>query len=127
MTLRRAPQNIDAYISSFAPEIQQILQEIRHTIHKAAPNADETISYGMPAFTQHGILVYFAAFKKHIGLYPPVLGNAALAEAISPYAGPKGNLQFSLDQPIPNLFIERIARFRLQQNKAKAAVSPPHK
>ena len=74
----------------------------------------------MPAFTQSGILVYFAAFKKHIGLYPPVSGDAAIEKAIAPYAGPKGNLQFPLDQPIPYKLIERIVKLRLKQNQAKS-------
>lgn len=112
--------NIDEYIQVFPSEIQSILQSIRGTIRKAAPEAEEIISYRMPAFKQNGILVYFAAFKKHIGLYPPVSGDAAIEKAIAPYAGPKGNLQFPLDQPIPYKLIERIVTLRLKQNQAKA-------
>ena len=77
------PQNIDNYIALFSPEVQAILQRIRSTIKQAAPDAQETISYRMPAFTLNGILVYFAAFKKHVGLYPPVRGDARLEKAIS--------------------------------------------
>ena len=112
--------NIDEYIQVFPSEIQSILQSIRTTIRKAAPEAEEIISYRMPAFRQNGILVYFAAFKKHIGLYPPVSGDAAIEKAIAPYAGPKGNLQFPLDQPIPYDLIERIVQLRVNQNQAKA-------
>ena len=97
----RAPRNIDEYIASFSPEVQAILERIRLTIRQAAPDAQETISYKIPAFKLDGILVYFAAFKKHIGLYPPVRGDAKLEKAISAYAGEKGNLQFPLDEPIP--------------------------
>ena len=114
------PASIDEYIQAFPPEIQSILQSIRTTIRKAAPEAEEIISYRMPAFKQNGILVYFAAFKKHIGLYPPVSGDAAIEKAIAPYAGPKGNLQFPLDQPVPYKLIERIVKLRLKQNQAKS-------
>ena len=122
-TRRATPQNIDEYIASFSPEVQAILEKIRLTIRQAAPDAQETISYKMPAFTQDGILVYFAAFKKHIGLYPPVRGDAKLEKSISTYAGEKGNLQFPLDQPIPYRLIERIVKLRVKQNMAKARAS----
>jgi uncharacterized protein YdhG (YjbR/CyaY superfamily) len=89
-------------------------------VRAAAPDAQEVISYQMPAFMQNGILIYFAAFKKHIGVYPPVRGNAALEKAAAPYAGEKGNLRFALDKPIPLDLIERIVRFRVGQNQAKA-------
>jgi uncharacterized protein YdhG (YjbR/CyaY superfamily) len=75
----------------------------------------------MPAFKLHGILVYFAAWEKHIGLYPPVSGDKALEKAIARYAGPKGNLQFPLDEPIPYDLIERIVKLRVKQDSAKAA------
>jgi uncharacterized protein YdhG (YjbR/CyaY superfamily) len=120
-TASATPNNIDQYIAAFTPDVQTILERIRLTIHNAAPDAQETISYRIPAFTQHGILVYFAAFKNHIGLYPPVSGDAKLEKAISPYAGEKGNLRFPLSQPIPYDLIERIVKLRLKQNLAKAA------
>lgn len=114
------PQSIDEYIAAFPPEVQAILEKIRSTISNAAPDAQETISYRMPAFTLNGVLVYFAAFKKHIGLYPPVAGEASLERAISPYAGEKGNLRFPLDQSIPYDLIERIVQLRVKQSLAKA-------
>jgi uncharacterized protein YdhG (YjbR/CyaY superfamily) len=114
-----APRNIDEYIASFPPEVQAILEQIRLTVKRAAPDAQETISYRMPAFTQDGVLVYFAAFKKHIGLFPPVKGDAKLMQAVSAYAGEKGNLRFPLDQPIPYALIERIVKLKVRQNKAK--------
>jgi uncharacterized protein YdhG (YjbR/CyaY superfamily) len=119
-TGQATPKNIDEYIASFPPEVQAILEKIRLTIRNAAPDAQETISYKMPAFTLDGVLVYFAAFKKHIGLYPPVRGDAKLEKAIAPYAGEKGNLRFPLDQPIPYGLIERIVKLRVKQNMAKA-------
>jgi uncharacterized protein YdhG (YjbR/CyaY superfamily) len=115
------PENIDDYIASFSPEIRAILGKIRLTIGTAAPDAEETISYRMPTFKQNGVLVHFAAFKNHIGLYPPIRGDASLEKAISPYLGEKGNLRFPLDRPIPYDLIERIVKLRVKQNFAKAA------
>ena len=116
---RSAPRDIDAYIATFPPDVQAILRRIRATIREAAPNAQETISYQMPAFTSNGVLVYFAAFKNHIGLYPPVRGDAALDKAVAPFAGEKGNLRFPLDRPIPYGLIRRIVKLRLRQNLTK--------
>jgi uncharacterized protein YdhG (YjbR/CyaY superfamily) len=114
------PQSIDEYIGAFSPEVQAILARIRLAIAKAAPEAQETISYRIPTFTLSGVLVYFAAFKKHIGFYPPVRGDAGLEKAVAPYAGEKGNLRFPLDQPIPYGLIERVVRLRVKQNLTKA-------
>jgi uncharacterized protein YdhG (YjbR/CyaY superfamily) len=118
---RVKPKSIDEYIEAFPPEKQAILEKIRQTIRDAAPAAQETISYSMPAFMQSGVVVYFAAFNKHIGLYPPVKGDAKLEKAIAPYAGEKGNLRFPLDQPIPYGLVERIVKLRVKQNLANAA------
>jgi len=115
---RAKPETIDQYIASFPPEVQAILEKIRSTIGNAAPGAQETISYNMPAFTLNGVLVYFAAFKKHIGLYPPVRGDERLQKAISIYAGEKGNLRFPFDQPIPYGLIEEVVKLRVKQNKS---------
>lgn len=106
-------KDIDEYIGAFPPEVGAILEKIRQTVRKAAPEAEEVISYNMPAFRQKKVLVYFAAFKRHIGLYPPVRGDARLEKAVARYAGPKGNLQFPLDEPVPYELIERIVKFRL--------------
>lgn len=115
------PIDIDGYISQFPADIQAVLQKVRETISQAAPNATETISYQMPALKQHRILVYFAAWKKHIGLYPPISGYKALEKAVARYAGPKGNLQFPLDEPIPYKLIERIVKLRVKQDNEKVA------
>src|SRR5471030_1245799 len=115
------PQDINGYISQFPADVQAILEQVRETISHAAPDAKEVISYQMPAFKQHGILVYFAAWKKHIGLYPPISGDKAIEKAIARYAGPKGNLQFPLDEPIPYDLIERIVKLRVKQDSEKAA------
>ena len=114
---RRAPKTIDEYIDRCAPQAQPMLRRLRATIAKAAPDATETISYGIPAFKLRRILVYFAAFKHHIGLYPPVKGNAALEKAIAPYAGEKGNLRFPIERKIPYALISRIAKFRATQSQ----------
>jgi uncharacterized protein YdhG (YjbR/CyaY superfamily) len=115
------PTTIAKYIAAYPPEVRAILQKIRTTISNAAPDAEETISYRIPAFKQNGILVYFAAFKHHIGFYPPVKGDANLMKALAKYAGEKGNLQFPLDQPIPYALIKRIVTLRVKQNRAKTA------
>src|SRR5271157_621261 len=114
-------KDIDGYISQFPAEVQAILQKVRTTISSAAPEAKETISYQMPAFKLHGMLVYFAAWEKHIGLYPPISGDKSLEKAIARYAGPKGNLQFPLNEPIPYDLMERIVKLRVKQDLAKAA------
>jgi uncharacterized protein YdhG (YjbR/CyaY superfamily) len=114
---RRAPKTIDEYIDRCAPQAQPILRRVRATIAKAAPDATETISYGMPAFKLRRILIYFAAFKHHIGLYPPVKGDATLEKAVAPYAGEKGNLRFPIGQKIPYALISRIVTFRATQSR----------
>lgn len=116
-----ATKDIEGYISQFPADVQAILEKVRATIRRAAPDAQEAISYQMPAFKQHGILVYFAAWKEHIGLYPPISGDKALEKAVARYAGPKGNLQFPLDESIPYDLIERIVKLRVKQDEAKAA------
>src|SRR5580698_5293333 len=121
MAKPKKAKDIDDYISKFPADVQAILQDVRETIRQAAPEAKETISYMMPAFKQHGILVYFAAWAKHIGLYPPISGNKTLENAAARYAGPKGNLQFPLDEPIPYDLIERLVKLRVKQDSAKAA------
>jgi len=110
---------IDAYIAAASPQAQPILRKIRALIAKAAPDAEETISYRMPAFRQNGILLYFAAFKNHIGLFPPVDGDAALEANLARYRGPKGNLKFPLDEPMPYALIARIAALRAAQDASK--------
>jgi uncharacterized protein YdhG (YjbR/CyaY superfamily) len=121
MAKRQGPKNIDQYIATFPAEVRAILEKVRQTIRGAAPDATETISYRMPAFRQHGILVYFAAWANHIGLYPPISDDKTLEKAVARYAGPKGNLQFPLNEPIPYDLIKRIVKLRAKQDSAKAA------
>ena len=116
-----SPATIDEYIAAADRSVRPILKEIRRVIRGAAPRAEEVISYRMPAFTQNGVLIYFAAFKNHIGLFPPVSGDAKLENAVGPYRGPKGNLKLPLDRPIPYPLIRSIVRHRVKQNLAKGA------
>ena len=117
---RNKPSDIDAYIAGFPEPIQKLLQEIRVTIQRAAPEAEEVISYGMPAFRQNGMLVYFAAFKNHIGFYPVPSGIEAFREELSAYKGTKGSVHFPLDKPLPVELISNIVSFRLSENLQKA-------
>ena len=118
---------IDAYIATFPEEVQAILESVRAAVLRAAPEAEEVFSYRMPAFKQGNILVYFAAWKNHIGLYPPVTGNEALMKAVARYAGPKGNLQFPIDKPMPLALIQRIVKHRLKQIEQKKAAKRKRK
>lgn len=112
------PQSIDEYIASAPVEVRRVLEEVRATIRNAAPEAEEGISYRMPAYFQAGALVYFAAFKKHIGLYPPVKEASLLLE-LQRYAGPKGNLQFPLNEPMPLVLISKVVKARIKENLAR--------
>ncbi|MBE9915683.1 hypothetical protein G8C92_16840 [Paenibacillus donghaensis] len=112
--------SIDEYISTFATEVQVILQSIRQVIKESAPDAKEKISYQMPTFELHGNLVHFAAFKHHIGFYPAPDGVEAFKEEIEPYHTSKGTIQFPIDQPIPYELIRKIVLFRVARNTEKA-------
>ncbi len=119
-TKQTAPKNIDEYIAGFPKDVQEILEKIRLTIRTAAPDAEETIKYQMPTFTLKGNLVYFAAFKDHIGFYPPVTGFEKIKKELSVYEGPKGSLKFPLDKPIPFDLITKIVKFRVKENLERA-------
>ncbi|MCM3630794.1 DUF1801 domain-containing protein [Paenibacillus glycanilyticus] len=112
-------QTIDEYIADFPPDLQAILTKIREVIREAAPDAKEKISYQMPAFELNGNLVYYAAFKKHIGFYPTAGGIAAFHEELSGYKGAKGSVQFPLNKPIPYELIKRITEYRAAENREK--------
>jgi uncharacterized protein YdhG (YjbR/CyaY superfamily) len=113
------PASVEEYIASFPPETQAILQEIRATIKKAAPDAEETISYGMPAFKWKGPLVYYAAYKTHIGFYPTATGIAAFQKEIAQYKSSKGAVQFPVGQPVPLALIKKMVQFKLKENKSR--------
>lgn len=116
----KKPLDIDEYISNFPKETQLLLSEMRETISKAAPAAEEIISYGMPAFKLNGVLVYFAGYKNHIGFYPTASGIEQFKKEISKYKNAKGSVQFPLDQNLPLNLISRIVKFRVSENLLKA-------
>lgn len=114
------PDDIEEYIAGFPKSVQKILEQVRATIKKAAPEAEETISYAMPAFTLQGrYLVYFAAFKNHIGFYPAPVGNEAFKKVFSAYKTGKGSVQFPLDKPMPLDLITKIVKCRIDENLKK--------
>lgn len=113
-------ETIDEYILQFSPEVRNKLSKLRKVIKEAAPEAEEKISYRMPAFAQNGILVYFAAFKDHIGFFPTSSGVAKFKDELSGYKGGKGSVQFPLDKPLPFELISRIVKFRVAENMDKA-------
>ena len=110
---------IDAYIATFPPAVQIILQKIRAAIKKAAPLSEEAMKYGIPTFVQQGNLVHFAAYNNHIGFYPAPSAKEKFKKELAKYAGGKGTVQFPLDQPIPFDLIRRIVTFRVAENMKK--------
>jgi uncharacterized protein YdhG (YjbR/CyaY superfamily) len=121
-TKQTAPRDIDEYIAGFPTDVQEKLEKIRMTIKKAAPDAEETISYKIPTFNLKGKhLIYFAAYKNHIALYPAPIGNPEFTAEIAAYESGKGTLQFRLDKPIPFNLIRRIVKYRAKENVDKAA------
>lgn len=114
------PKNIDQYIEAFPEDVQAKLKALRAAINKAAPGAEEVISYQMPAFKYHGMLVFFAAFKKHIGFYATPTGHAAFKKELSVYKEGKGSVQFPLDKPLPLGLVTKIVKFRVKENIKKA-------
>lgn len=112
-------KTIDEYHAAFPAEVQTILTEIRTTIKQAAPDAKEVISYNMPAFRQHGILVYYAAYKSHIGFYSLPSGNQAFQKQLAKYKQGKGSIQFPIDEPMPLKLITDMVKYRLKEDQEK--------
>lgn len=119
-TKQAAPKDIDEYIARFPDDVRKLLEKVRTTIRKAAPNAEEKISYQIPAFTLKGNLVYFAAFKKHIGFYPMTAAIKRFKKELSVYEGAKGTVRFPFDQPLPLKLISKIVKFRVKENLKRA-------
>ena len=119
-TTRTKFDNIDNYIASFPEETQELLERLRLTIRKAAPEAQETINYGIPTFTLKGNLVHFAAFKNHIGFYPTPSGIQAFKKEFSIYEGSKGAIRFPIDKPLPLKLVSKVVKFRVAENLKKA-------
>lgn len=110
---------IDEYITTFPENVQKILKKLREVIKTAAPEAEEKISYQMPTFTLKGNLVYFAAFKNHIGLYPTPSGTKAFEKELSIYKSGKGSVRFPINEPLPLELISKIVKFRVKENLEK--------
>ena len=112
-------KTIDEYIKTFPKETQKLLEQMRQTIKRAAPEATEAMAYGIPTFKLHGNLVHFGGFKNHIGFYPAPRGLEAFKKELSVYEGSKGTVQFPLDKPLPLNLVTKIVKFRVQDNVEK--------
>jgi uncharacterized protein YdhG (YjbR/CyaY superfamily) len=121
ITSKRIPGNIDEYIADFPHEVQEILQQIRSLVRKAAPEAKEAIKYQIPTYVLNGNLVHFAAYKKHIGFYPTPSGIEQFKKELSAYKSAKGSVQFPIAEPIPFNLIEKIVRYRVVENRSKTS------
>lgn len=113
-------KDIDEFIAGFPADVQKVLRKIRATIRKAAPEAEESINYGIPTFTLNGNLVHFAGFKSHVGFYPTPSGIEKFKKELTAYESAKGSVKFPLDQPIPYALITKIVKFRVKENLEKA-------
>ena len=114
------PETIDQYIAGFPADVQKLLLQVRGAIKKAAPDAGEKISYGIPTFTLNGNLVHFAAFREHIGFYATPTGHKEFEKDLAKYKQGKGSVQFPVDEPMPLALITRIVKFRVKENMEKA-------
>lgn len=112
--------SVEEYFASQPAEVQAMLQEMRNTIRQAAPKAQEVISYNMPAFKMHSVLVYYAAAKEHLGFYPTAAPILVFAAELAKYKTSKGAIQFPLDKPIPKGLIKKIVKYRLGEDEARA-------
>ncbi len=113
-------KDVDIFIAKYPPEVQEVLNKVRQTIRDAAPDATETINYGIPTFQLNGNLVHYSALTNHIGFYPTPSGIEKFQKELSKYDGAKGSVKFPLDQPIPYALITKIVKFRVKENLAKA-------
>jgi|SRR6267142_3067257 len=114
------PQNVDDFIAAYPGDVQEKLRKLRATIRKAAPKAEEAIKYGIPTFMLNGNLVFFSAYKNHIGFYPAPRGIEAFKKELSAYDGAKGTIRFPIDKALPLALIGRIVKFRVQENTKRA-------
>lgn len=122
-----APESVDAYIAGFAPEVRTVLRKMRATVRRAAPGAEEKISWGMPAYVQDGMLTFFAAFTNHVSLFPGPGGLEKFKKELAPYGTSKGTVKFPLGTPVPYGLIARIVKFRVKENRALAAAKRKNK
>jgi uncharacterized protein YdhG (YjbR/CyaY superfamily) len=113
---------VDEYIALAPPKARVLLKQIRQTIKKAAPKAEEVISYQIPAFKFNGMLVWYAAFSKHIGFYPRVSAMEAFKKELSVYKSAKGSVQFPIDEPLPLALITKMVKFRVEENLTRTKI-----
>ena len=118
-TYKKVFKTVDEYIATFPRHVQNTLEELRQAIRESAPEAEEMISYQMPAFKLNGILVWYAAFEKHIGFYPKTSAIEAFKEGLSNYEVSKGTVRFPLDKPIPCDLVKKIVKYRVKENLTK--------
>ncbi len=120
-----APKDVDEYLARVPPEMRTVLQELRRTIRAAAPEAEEVISYQMPAFRHYGMLVYYAAFSDHCSFFPASVVTARkFASELKPFAAGKGTLRFTPEHPMPKGLVTRIVKARVAENEARARINP---
>jgi uncharacterized protein YdhG (YjbR/CyaY superfamily) len=115
-----SPSTVDKYIAASPKEVRQLLKQMRATIKAAAPKAEELISYGMPAYKYHDMLVYFAGYKNHIGFYATPTGHKAFIKELAKYKQGKGSVQFPVEEPLPLSLITKIVKFRVKENEEKS-------
>ena len=115
----KKPTTIEEYIASYPESTQIILEQVRATIKKAAPEAEEVISYSIPAFKLKGMLVWYGAHPKHIGFYPRASGIEVFMEELAGYKSAKGSVQFPIDKPVPLALITKIVKFRVKENTGR--------
>jgi len=120
MEARTKFKTVEEYFSALPPGIKTKLEEIRKTIAKTAPGAEEVISYNMPAFKLNGMLVWYAAFKEHIGFYPRPSGIEVFKKELSAYKMAKGSVQFPIDEPLPLSLVKKIVKYRVKENQEEA-------
>lgn len=119
----KRPASVEEYIAQYPPTIQKLLRQMRTTIRKVAPDAQELLSYGMPAYKQYGMLTYFAAHTHHIGMYPMPSALRAFSKELALYAAAKSTLQFPLNKPLPTALISKVVKWRVMENEEKAGVA----
>lgn len=122
MAKMKSYATVDEYIALAEPNVKKALKDIRKTIKATAPKADEVISYQIPGYKYHGMLIFFAAWKNHISLYPAPWKAESLKKEMSAYEGSKGTIKFPLDKPMPLALIKKMVKYRLKENEAKAAL-----
>ncbi len=122
--MRAKAESVDEYVSWFPEDVRKRLRQIRATVKKAAPKSEETISYGIPAFKLNGALIYFAAFKEHLSLYPVTAAlKKTLGKELAPHTNPerKGTMRFPLEKPLPLALIRRIVEVRVRENLGRSS------